>query len=72
MKVKRKDWKALQRKIERLQMDLRIAEQNALVHVETGTILSSVLVSQLLRHLKLRARHGHAELLSESKDTSHD
>jgi hypothetical protein len=67
MKVRRKDWEALQAKLTRLEADVREARRGTLMDTKTGLVLTSVVVPAILRHLKVESRHGHWDLLPASE-----
>lgn len=63
MKVKRKDWEALQDRVEQLEFQVKLAHMNSVMKVPTGEILTSVVVPMILQHLRMEVQHGRGELL---------
>ena len=66
MKLKRREWNAMCTRVENLQRELAEVRRQTLMPISTGDVLISVIVPELLRHLKLEARHGYAGLFPAS------
>jgi hypothetical protein len=66
MKVKRKDWEALQAKVESLVALVQETRSENLMPIKTGGVLTSVIVPAILDHLNVEARHGYSQLFPKA------
>jgi hypothetical protein len=72
MKVKRSEWNGLCDRIDELQKELAMVRRETLMQISTGDVLMNVIVPEILKHLKLEARHGYAGLFPVKPNTKGD
>jgi hypothetical protein len=72
MKVKKKDWEALNARLLELEGQMREAKQGILMETPTGPVLVNVVVPMVLEHLKVKSVHGYGWLLSEEDSAQID